>query len=282
MKTFWLYNLILTLFVSSIVGLFSESGNASAHPWRDEDLKPGYSEESVPEKEESGEILYAVDNPYKNEVRFSEKVFDKTLKKDITQRYQEKFGRTEAEIIQTRTPYLNSNFSEGASITFNEEDYQKQQQSFGNYIGKRLLEYHFEKEAKDSPSLRGVYDAKVALENAHASVGEFKIRARYRIASNSIITAVKNPYINLECRYEMSGDKEVVYSAAKDLGNRYSFLTDYYATKPRWDLIGRKAVTDALSLSLTYTPFKQTDVIESAQSVTIKERSTIAGLTYAF
>lgn len=255
---------------------------ASLHPWRDEDQKPGYAEEVNPEKEEAGEILYAVDNPYKNEVRFSEKMFDPTLKKDITQRYREKFGRTEAEIIQTRTPYLNSNFSEGASITFNEEEYQKSQKSFGNYVAKRVVEYHLEKEAKDNPDLRGVYEAKQTIENASASVGQFKVRARYRIASNSVLAYIKNPWVNLEGRFELSGNKEAVYSVSRGLGKGYSLVTDYYQDQDRWDFIGRKSVTDALSLSLLYSPYRKITYTEGTRSYEGSERVVLAGLGYVF
>lgn len=286
MKTAFKLKLIFTLAILCLALLSSLAAKAvplAAHPWREEDLKPGYSEEAQPEKEEAGEILYAVDNPYRNEIRFSERVFDPALKKDITQRYQEKFGRTEAEIISARTPYLNSNFSEGESITFNEEEYQKQQRSFGNYIAKRVVEYHFEKEAKDNPDLRGVYEAKQTLENASASVGSFKVRAKYRIASNSIIAYIRNPYVDLQARFEMSGDKETVYSMSKDIGSGYSVLTDYYIERPRWDIVGRKMVTAALSFSLTYSPFRRIDVTDdNAHLTTIDESLAIAGLNYVF
>lgn len=252
------------------------------HPWRKEDAHPGYAEDLQPANEEVGEIMYSVDNPYRNDIKLSERMFDPTLKKDITTRYHEQFGRTEAEIIQTRTPYLNSNFSEGASITFNEEEYQKQQQKFGNYIAKRLVEYHFEKEAKDNPDLRGVYEAKQTLENASASVGKIKIRARYRIASNSILTYIKNPWVNLEARFEMSGGSESVYSLGKDLGKGYSFVTDYYPSQPRWDIIGRKMMTAALSFTLTYSPFRHITYEEKGVTYAMDEKIILAGLGYVF
>jgi len=177
-------NLLINLFMALVV-LSSEAAQAIDHSWREEDSRAGYSEELKPEDDEVGEILYTVDNPYRNDISMREQIFDPTLKKDITLRYQEKFGRTEAEIISARTPYLNSNFSEGASITFNEEEYQKQQQSFGNYVAKRVIEYHFEKEAKDNPSLRGVYEAKQSLENASVDAVPFKPRAKYKIYDKS-------------------------------------------------------------------------------------------------
>lgn len=276
MKVYFVITLIL-----GFMGLAAEAAT-DAHPWRQEDRKAGYSETLEPENEEVGEILYSVDNPYKNDVRFSERMFDPALKKDITSRYREQFGRTEAEIIQTRTPYLNSNFSEGASITFNEEEYQKQQRKFGNYIAKRLVEYHFEKEAKENPDLRGVYEAKQTIENASASVGRIKIRGRYRIASNSIITYIRNPWLDLEARFELSSGGGAVYSVGRDLGKGYSFVSDYYPEDPRLDIIGRKKVTDALSLSLTYSPFRQISYEEYGITYEERERYVIAGLGYVF
>ncbi len=277
MRVYSVFNLFIAL-----VLLSSEAVQAVAHSWREEDSRPGYSENLKPENDEVGEILYAVDSPYKNEVHYNDRIFDPTLKKDVTQRYREKFGRTEAEIIQSRTPYLNSNFSEGASITFNEQEYQAQQKSFGNYVAKRVVEYHFEKEAKDNPSLRGVYEAKQTVENASASVGQFKVRARYRIASNSILAYIKNPYVNLEGRFEMSGEKETVLSVSRDLGQGYSLLTDYYFVNTRWDWIGRKTITPALSVSLTYSPYRDMWVTQGVRGVEISERLIIGGLGYVF
>ncbi len=274
----------VSVLVGLIFGLSGLQGFAAIdeHPWRKEDLKPGYAQELNSENEEVGEILYSVDNPYKNELKFSEVMFDPTLKKDITQRYQEKFGRTEAEIIQGRTPYLTSNFSEGESITFNEEEYQKQQKKFGEYIAKRVAEYHFEKEAKNNPDLRGVYDAKQTIENASASVGRVKIRARYRIASNSIIAYIRNPWVDLEARFELSGGNETVYSASKNLGKGYSVLTDYYPDQPRWDIVARKSLTQSLSLSLTYSPYRNVGYSKRGEWFEVREELALAGLGYVF
>lgn len=271
---------ILTIFLIGIQAI--SAPNEELHSWRSKDWKPGYAETINPDEERTGEILYVVEDPYKNEIKFSEKMFDPTLRKDIILRYQERFGRTEVEIIQARTPYLNSNFSEGESITFNEEEYQKQQQSFGNYIAKRLVEYHFEKEAKSNPSLKGAYEAKQTIENASASVGKFKIRARYRLASNSILTYIKNPYVDIQARFELSGDRETVYSVSKNFSNSYSFLTDYYLQKSRWDIIGRKGITSNLSVSLTYSPFREIEVEEKANIIVVKERLALVGLSYIF
>lgn len=273
----------ITFLTISFIGVQAISApKKNDFSWRSKDWKPGYVETLTASDERTGEILYVVEDPYKNDIKFSEKMFDPTLKKDIIQRYQERFGRTEVEIIQTRTPYLNSNFSEGESITFNEEEYQKQQQSFGNYIAKRLVEYHFEKEAQTNPSLKGAYEAKQTIENASASVGQFKIRARYRIASNSILAYIKNPYVDLEARFELSGDRETVYSISRNLGRNYSILTDYYISRPRWDIVGRKGLTQNLSVSVTFSPFREVDVEEKNKTIVITERLALVGLNYIF
>lgn len=277
MKVYLLINIFMALALLSF-----ETAQARGYSWREEDLRPGYAEELKPENDEVGEILYMVDNPYRNDVKMSEQIFDPTLKKDITQRYREQFGRTEAEIITERTPYLNSNFSEGASITFDAEDYQVRQQKFGKYIAKRLGEHHLEKEAKESSSLRGVYVAKKTLENTSVSAGSFKIRARYRLSSNSMLAYVKNPYLDFETRVELSGDRETVCSVSKNLGRGYSVYTDYYIVNPRWDIIGRKSLTPALSVSLTYSPIRTIEVDEGAGLVKTKYTMGTVGLSYAF
>jgi len=47
-------------------------------------------------------------------------------------------------------------------------------------------------------------------------------------------------------------------------------------------LIGRKTLSPALSLSLTYSPFKRIEVEEGTRIVQVDEHVAIAGLNYSF
>jgi hypothetical protein len=277
---------ILITIISLIVSLPQARADI-AHPWRDEDAAKGYSASTDPEAEDTGVILYTVEDPYKDEVVLKDKIFDQKLTKEITARYYEKFGRTEAEIIQNRTPYLNTNFSEGSSMIFNEEDYQKQQSKFGNYVIRRVFEYHFENEAKNNPDLKSVYKAKQKIENVNMSFSEnIKLRAKYQISSNTITATVKTPYMNFETRFELA-DHETVYSMYRDLGLDYSFITDYYIRNPTWDIIGKKALSSTMSLTLTLSPFHTFDTADvnspaSSTLIHVREKRALAGMSYKF
>jgi hypothetical protein len=277
-------------FITTLITLMMSLPQAHAdiaHPWRDEDAVKGYSSSADPEAEDTGVILYTVENPYKDEVVLKEKIFDQKLTKEITARYYEKFGRTEAEIIQNRTPYLNTNFSEGQSMVFNEEEYQRQQNKFGNYVIRRVAEYHFENEAKHNPDLKAVYETKQKIEKVDVSFSKnVKLRAKYQISSNMLVFTVKNPWMNMEMRKEFS-DHETVISMYRDLGLDYSFITDYYLSNPTWDLIGKKVLTPNMSVTLTLSPFHTFDTsnVEDRSSPTlvrVKEKRAIAGMNYRF
>ncbi len=279
--------LSVLLFLFGISAVAPKALADMAHPWRNEDAARGYSNSADPESEETGTILYTVEDPYKDEVSLKDKIFDPELSKEITRRYYEKFGRTEAEIIQTRTPYMTTNFTEGQSQIFNEKDYQKQQDAFGNYMLRRVVEYHFDKQAKNNPDLKTVYETKQKLQKVDFSFSQnIKFRLKYKISSNTIDLTMKNPIVNLQTRMEF-GEHEMIYTMYKDLGLDYSFITDYYVKHPALNIIGKKNLTPNLSISLTLSPFREYEVanpddVSSSQTITIREKRAIAGLSYIF
>jgi hypothetical protein len=259
----------------------------AAYPWRDEDVRNGYTSKVNPENEDAGVILYTVEDPYKNEVKLKDKIFDEKLTKEITNRYYEKFGRTEAEIIENRTPYLNTNLTEAQSLSATEKDYQDQQKKFGNYVIRRVIEYHFDNEAKNNPDLRTVYETKQKVEKIDVSFSKnFKMRGKYNIAANTLSFTLKNPYMNAESRFEFA-DHEIVYSLFRDLPKKYSFISDYYVHNPTLDLILRKNVTSNLSFSFTYSPihhYSTQDIndIRSDKTVYVNDTRFVAGTSYKF
>lgn len=264
------------LLLSLCIGF--EQSYAKDFAWRQEDSRPGYTDDVQPIAEQSGQTLNYVENPYKNDIKLSDQIFDATISKEITQRYSEQFGRTEAEIVYERTPYLTNNFSENDSNVFNQEDYRRKQQKFGEFIAKRLTEYHFERKSKTDPTLKAINETKQKVEKVDLSFSSnWKLRLKYKISSNNLTTQLRNPYIDLSGRMELSG-KETVVTVQKHFLKTYHFLTDYYLDKPRWDLILRKQFPK-FDTSLTYIPFRE---IENNEDGKFNEQLILAGISLPF
>lgn len=275
---------ILTLLAGA---LFSQSLLAQEFPWREEDSRNGYEEESIPENEEVGEILYAIPDPQKNDSTLNEYIFTDKLSREFEQRYAEQFGRSSPEIIYTRTPYLTSNYTEGQSLTFDEEEYQERQRDFGNFMLKRLVEFHIQNEAKTNPQLKAVNNVKESVEKVDVSFSDnFKLRAKYHISSNTARFSMMNPYLDFTMRMELArtlsfGDVlETVYSFQKSF--QFSGSThylDYYQRQNRLDFTSVKQITPKVYASLLVSPFRD---LEVSTDVFVLERFILAGVGIIF
>ncbi len=253
----------------------------AVHPWRQEDMRPGYVQEANPEDEETGEILYSIPNPNADRKDFQDEIFNEKLSKEFAQRYKEQFGRTEPEIVYSRTPYLNTNYTEGDSQTFDEKQYQEKQKKFGNFMAKRLVEFHVQNEAKTNPQLKAVNDIKEKVEKVDVSITpNFKLRAKYHISSNTARFSVVNPYADLSMRLEFSEENERVLTLQRDFeGSQLTTIIDYYFVRKRLDLIARMPLNDRTSFSLTFSPYRE---IEVSTGVYQTEKLIIGGIGYVF
>ncbi len=266
---------------------WADNNQASQYPWRQEDQRAGYEDEVLPENEEVGEILYSIPDPRASDPNLNDRIFSQKLTKEFETRYAEQFGRTSPEIIYTRTPYLTSNYTEGQSLTFDEEEYQDRQRRFGNFMLKRLVEFHIQNESKTNPQLKAVNEVKEKVEKVDVSFSKnYKLRAKYHISSNTARFSILNPYIDFTMRMELARTLsfnetlETVFSFQKsfnDLG--IATYIDYYQRQKRLDIINSKAINSYMSVSLTVSPFRDTEVSTNEY---ILERIFIGGVGIVF
>lgn len=270
-----------------IGGLFSQKLAAQEFPWRQEDGRRGYEEQAIPDNEEVGEILYSIPDPLKDEVSLKDYIFNDKLSREFEARYKEQFGRSSPEIIYSRTPYLTSNYTEGQSLTFDEVEYQQRQRKFGNFMLKRLVEFHIQNESKTNPQLKAVNNVKESVEKVDVSFSDnFKLRVKYHISSNTTRFSMMNPYLDFTIRMELArtlsfGDVlETVYSFQKSFQfSGTSHYLDYYEKQQRLDFTSIKQITPTVSASLLVSPFRD---LEVSKNVFVIERLILAGVGIIF
>jgi hypothetical protein len=121
-------------------------------------------------------------------------IFNAQLSREFRTRYEEKFGRTEAEKVYSH-PNPNTQMDAESGFVRNvKEDYQAQRE-FSEYMIKRLAEWHFDNYLKNEPSVKPVYDFKEKYSKLEVTVRKgYKVNAQYSLSGNYIDILISNPY----------------------------------------------------------------------------------------
>lgn len=135
-----------------------------------------------------------------------EVIFNPTLTNEFFYEYQQRFGRTEQEENYYLTNQQHFYRTSSGTITSVTEDQEKR--AFGEYMLRRLSEYHVDNYLKTEPSMRRVYEIKQTLSNAKVQVGNyFKCDVSYIYSGNQIKLICDNPFANALINVQMETDK---------------------------------------------------------------------------
>lgn len=191
------------------------------------------------------------------EPSFQERIFNEKLSKEFRDRYEQRFGRTDAERIYNspnRTTYYNDMYYTGTPQELTDE-----RRRFGDYMIKRLAEYHVEDYMKNDPKGRAIYAIKERVSNVGVQVQKFRFDARYEIAGNTFDLIVKNPYLdNARVRLQMSQAgfgpgpiNETIVTLAKTITPTISVETYWVQPITRLSFVARKALTPTMSTTFS-------------------------------
>ncbi len=270
-----MYKRLTYFFLAFFLGLLLAPmaiATPSEFSWREQDSRRGYVSVIDQADDTTGTPLVFIDNPDANERTLREKIFDERLTKEFTLKYQEKFGRTEAETFYTRSnvfEYLNVQGRE-----YSQEQYYDEQKSFGTYMVRRTVEYHIDSKGRDiAPA---VIETKEKLQNVNVGIGKnIKIKAKYSIAANDFGVRIENPIIDYRMTIpsHLSG---TIVSVGKGIGHLYYMESYYYCSTGAISLIGRRKLTELASVSITLTPNYW------RPEERVREKFGLAGLTWGF
>lgn len=116
------------------------------------------------------------------------------LTREFQTQYELKFGHTEAERnLSTSNRFAFYEYPGGQMETI--EAHTARQRQFGEYMFRRLVEYHLDEYAKSNPEVRPIYELKDRISNVNVQVKKgYRLRLRYSYSGNYVDARLENPY----------------------------------------------------------------------------------------
>lgn len=245
---------------------------AGSHAWGNavlEELRhDGYVESVEDERRAEVARLKLMEKPaHRVSVDLNSRIFTDRLTKEFRERYQQQFGQTEAEQTitnPTRFTYYNGNATslDGriAKGTFqgSEEERLEAHRRFGNFMLRRMTEYHVDHYARSKPAVQKVYQVKEKLSDMKLEFNpRVKLKVDYRLSGNTVKLQLINPWLDHDVLVEMddtfgpSEVKEVVFSVRVPVTTKTSFETYFRILENTLTLIGRRSLEQNLTATFT-------------------------------
>jgi hypothetical protein len=272
--------------------LMINAPNASAYT-RNYGSHSGYVDSTEGERGIELADMIVIHSPEEGNALLKDRIFNDTLSKEFRDQYQEKFGRTEAE-----QAYYSSN-----RFTFYEDSYgfkggvrelTNERRKFGEYMVRRLAEWHVENYAKSDPAVHAVWEAKEKLSKMNVNVSRLKFNLAYQIASNEFDIKLDSPWLDSRLILQMNPSHfgpghidETTLAIGRDLTRTVRIESHYAVFDGQASLIGRKQLSSSLSTSLVASTYTQNPGIArkydfNVNGIAVRESLFLAGVTYVF
>ena len=219
-------------------------------------LSRGYVSDVSRERSEDARDLIWIQNPAANG-NLQNRIFNEKLSREFRERYEQRFGQTEIErvfLAPNRTSYYNDAYGQKGSP----QEMQAERRKFGEFMVRRLAEWHVENYAKTDPQARVVWEAKEKISNYKIEVASFRIDAQYSISGNILDIQMVNPYVRSKISLLMNPDQfgpgpvdEALLSVFKQFNSRYAGEFRWRVTDGVMSLIHYKPISRVWAGSLT-------------------------------
>ena len=217
---------------------------------------PGYLFNVVDEKNKRDVEMVMLDKPKDDKKPLSKVIFDEKLTKEFQTQYQYKFGQTGAEQV-INNPGRDDQYLYYNSQNVTAQEYAKYQRQFGEYMARRLTEYHFDNWFKNDPTLKPVYEMKDKISNLDVQVKKgYKIKWKYNFAGPSMEAKVENPY-DVETKVQVmmtdiiSKPADVIYTFGYQLNPRVHLEALYKQYEQLVQMIANRKMSKHIGMSLT-------------------------------
>ncbi len=214
---------------------------------RDYSPHSGYVSSVQDEKNDDGIEIPFISPPAITTVPIKEKIFNSEISRELQNRYEDKFGRTEAERVYN-SPNKDSYYEDLYMLNGTRQQADDQKRAFGNYMMARLVEYHTDRYLKSDPTARPIYEAKERLSKVRVEVQEVKIDAKYDLAGNTVDVMAKAPWFNTKLTV---GTNQKFLSVTRQQTPSVGLEARYLMIEQKIAAIITKRMSQALSLSLT-------------------------------
>lgn len=164
----------------------------------------GYTQDVDSEREQDYYEIYLVP-PHREHVSdYRGLVFNHQLTTEFRQRYVERFGYIDNNSVN----YTANQFTQGDQNRGSVEVDSRNRRAYGEYMMRRLGEWHLDNFVKSEPSVRPLYEAKERLSNVSVEMGkQTRAKMAYSFSDNSAELVLENPYCDSKLRIEMDPTK---------------------------------------------------------------------------
>lgn len=241
----------------------------------------GYTDDVRAERKQVSRDLIWIVRPSEGAL-LHERIFNQALSKEFRERYEQLFGQTEVERVAL-APNRLSYYNDVYGMKGTPQELLDERRKFGEFMIRRLTEWHVENYAKNDPKVRPVWEAKEKISNLKVEVASFRFDAQYSIAGNTLDLKMINPWVQSKVTLIMNPDQfgpgpidETLLSVVKPISQRYT-------------LEGRWRVTDGIVSVIQYRSLGRFWSSSLTTSAAVKEggsspRETLwlAGLSRGF
>ena len=222
-------------------------------------LHEGYLEGTAGERHRKAKEIVLMDKPKSDEVPLGDVIFNSKFKRDIKEKYERDFGRTDIErnLLAPRR-FADLEYSNGVRVTPEEDVHRKK--IFGEYVIRKLLEHHVDNYFKSNPSVKPIYEIKERISHLDVKTkGGYKFKLGYSYAGNHVKLRVENPYkIRNRLILQMDSDrvgpseiKGVIIYLGYDFTKKVGVDSYYDSKKESLKIIGYHKVSSTLTTSIS-------------------------------
>jgi hypothetical protein len=220
---------------------------------------PGYISDVEQERYSRNVEINLVPLPDEPEKGEPWQIFDDELTREFKTRYEERFGRSDAERnIISPSRYDEYEYRTGVGVSIEED--QRRKRVFGEFMMKRLTEHHLDQYAKSKPAFQSVYQLKEKISNATVEVQQgYKVRLRYSYSGNYLLFRVENPYdirtaVTMEMDPSTFGPSEVqetILTVGYPITTTIDLDTQFRVNSGDYSVIASKRLNATMATTLT-------------------------------
>lgn len=197
------------------------------------------------------------DNP--KEEKEPATIFTDKLIYEFEQRYQDTFGYVPMnQQILAMNHYTEVSYHPGERVSVIEDGTRKQ--VYGEFIVKRLSEYHIDDYAKKNENLKSAYQVKQKLSNYDMQLSSgYKVEMRYLLSQNALNFVVRNPF-NIFTRYSILMDRasfgpsrvtEQVLEFGYSLSKKTRLRSYFKSNAGTFSVVGEKRISSDITAAVT-------------------------------
>jgi hypothetical protein len=158
--------------------------------------RPGYLTEVQTERDQRFYEIFIFAAPPAKEKPLLDIIFNEQLSREFKEKYRERFGQLDTStIVYQPTKFSIMDENRGAVLKIEIENTKRKE--FGEFMVKRLIEWHVDNYFKTEPSMRPVYELKEKLSHVQVEVTKTtKLNAQYSFSDNSIDLIIDGPHFD--------------------------------------------------------------------------------------